>query len=228
VITVDSKKGQGDFITVQDAINAIPMNNKNSVIINDKPNIYREKVTISEYKPSITLRGLNAKSTVITSNASDKSSDGPYYLGTVSMLSSDFIAKDITIKNSYDPSDLILNDQAVVVRISGDHCVFYNCRFMGYQNTVLDESGKHYFENCYIEGDINIICANVKSLYDKCEVHAIPKQNGTFTSQKRSSVPEKILQTFSLHVSLFHSKKIENDMLQYVSNKMPTLNWHAH
>jgi pectin methylesterase-like acyl-CoA thioesterase len=69
------------------------------------------------------------------------------------------------MQNSYDPSDASPDDQAVAVRISGDRCAFYNCIFLGYQDTVLDESGKHYFENCYIEGAIDIICGNGKSLY---------------------------------------------------------------
>jgi pectin methylesterase-like acyl-CoA thioesterase len=58
-------------------------------------------VTISEDKPFITLRGSGAKSTVITWNASGKSSGGTYYSGTVSVLASDFIAKDITIEVRY-------------------------------------------------------------------------------------------------------------------------------
>jgi len=41
VITVDAKKGQGDFTTVHDAIDAVPANNKNPVTINVKPGIYR-------------------------------------------------------------------------------------------------------------------------------------------------------------------------------------------
>ena len=41
VITVDKKKGGGDFTTVQDAINAVPTGNKDPVTINVKPGIYR-------------------------------------------------------------------------------------------------------------------------------------------------------------------------------------------
>jgi hypothetical protein len=44
VITVDKKKGQGHFTTVQDAIDAVPANNKNPVTINVKPGIYRSVI----------------------------------------------------------------------------------------------------------------------------------------------------------------------------------------
>ena len=69
------------------------------------------------------------------------------------------------MQNSFGPGDMGPNNQAVAVRISGDRCAFYNSRFLGYQDTLLDESGKHYFRNCYIEGAIDIICGNGKSLY---------------------------------------------------------------
>jgi pectin methylesterase-like acyl-CoA thioesterase len=58
-------------------------------------------VTISEDKPFITLRGSGAKSTVITWNDNAKSSGGTYNSGTVSVLASDFIARDITIEVRY-------------------------------------------------------------------------------------------------------------------------------
>jgi len=66
------------------------------------------------------------------------------------------------------------DDQAVALRISADRCAFYSCRILGYQDTVLDESGKHYFQYCYIEGAIDFICGNGKSIYKNCELHAIP------------------------------------------------------
>ena len=41
VLTVAKDRGQGDFTTVQEAINAVPVNNKNPVEITVKPGIYR-------------------------------------------------------------------------------------------------------------------------------------------------------------------------------------------
>lgn len=64
-------------------------------------------------------------------------------------------------QNSYGPGD-----QAVALRISGDRCAFYGCRLLGYQDTVLDESGKHYFSNCFIEGAIDFICGDGQSVYE--------------------------------------------------------------
>lgn len=55
--------------------------------------------------------------------------------------------------------------QAVAMNINGDRAVFYKCRFLGSQDTLLDDIGLHYFYQCYIEGMIDFICGNARSLY---------------------------------------------------------------
>jgi pectin methylesterase-like acyl-CoA thioesterase len=190
VITVSKNGGQGNFATIQAAIDAVPANNMQPVTINVQPGIYKEKVNIPADKPFITLVGSDAQNTIITWNDSAKSSSGTYYSATVSVYASDFVARDITIENSYGPGAMTADDQAVALRISADRCAFYSCRLLAFQDTVLDESGKHYFQDTYIEGAIDFICGNGKSLYKNCELHAIPVEYGAFTAQKRSSPSE--------------------------------------
>jgi pectinesterase len=55
--------------------------------------------------------------------------------------------------------------QAVALRITGDKGAFYNCKFLGAQDTLYDQQGRHYFRNCYIEGSIDFICGDGQSLY---------------------------------------------------------------
>ena len=45
VLTVAKEGGQGVFTTVQQAINAVPVNNKNPVVINVKPGIYKSVIS---------------------------------------------------------------------------------------------------------------------------------------------------------------------------------------
>lgn len=56
-------------------------------------------------------------------------------------------------------------NQAVALRISGDKAMFYKVRFLGSQDTLLDETGTHYFYQCFIQGSIDFIFGNAKSLY---------------------------------------------------------------
>lgn len=185
VIVVSKDKGNGVVTTVQAAIDAVPANNTNWILIRVKPGTYREKVTIPAEKPFIILSGLNASSTIITWNDNAQSTGGTFYSATVTVFASDFIARYITIQNSYGAGD-----QAVALMISGDRSAFYGCRFLGYQDTLLDESGRHYFSNCYIEGAADFICGDGQSVYEKCHLHAIPMLNGAITAQRRGSTGE--------------------------------------
>ncbi|KAK9099069.1 hypothetical protein Syun_026114 [Stephania yunnanensis] len=51
-------------------------------------------------------------------------------------------------------------EQAVAMRMSGDKVIFYNCKFLGYKDTLCDYKGNHLFQNCYIEGAVDFIFEN--------------------------------------------------------------------
>lgn len=55
--------------------------------------------------------------------------------------------------------------QAVALRIAGDKSMFFKARFLGSQDTLLDETGTHYFFHCFIQGSIDFIFGNARSLY---------------------------------------------------------------
>lgn len=55
--------------------------------------------------------------------------------------------------------------QAVAFRVSGDKAFFFGCGFYGAQDTLCDDAGRHYFRDCYIEGSIDFIFGNGRSLY---------------------------------------------------------------
>ena len=56
-------------------------------------------------------------------------------------------------------------NQAAALRIKGDKAMLYSVRILGSQDTLDDESGSHYFLKCYIEGNVDFIFGNAKSLY---------------------------------------------------------------
>lgn len=55
--------------------------------------------------------------------------------------------------------------QAVALRVAGEKAVFYRVRVLGTQDTLLDENGSHYFYRCYIQGSVDFIFGNSRSLY---------------------------------------------------------------
>ncbi|PHT92704.1 putative pectinesterase 68 [Capsicum annuum] len=81
--------------------------------------------------------------------------------------------------------------QAVAFRISGDKAYFSGCGFYGAQDTLCDDAGRHYFKECYIEGSIDFIFGNGRSMYKACELHSIATRFGSIAAQDRRSSDEK-------------------------------------
>lgn len=55
--------------------------------------------------------------------------------------------------------------QAVALRVAGDRAAFYGCGFYGAQDTLNDDRGRHYYKECFIQGSIDFIFGNAKSLF---------------------------------------------------------------
>lgn len=56
--------------------------------------------------------------------------------------------------------------QAVALLAGGDKAYFHMCGFVGFQDTLCDERGRHYFHSCYIEGAIDFIFGYGQSIYE--------------------------------------------------------------
>ncbi|KAK9940576.1 hypothetical protein M0R45_017230 [Rubus argutus] len=182
LIRVD-QSGKGDYTKIQEAIDSVSSNNAELVYILVKPGVYEEKVTVPADKPFITISGTKAADTVITWNDSGEIFDSP----TFSVLASDFIGR--YINNS-------AGAKAVALRVSGDRAAFYGCRILSHQDTLLDDTGRHYYNSCYIEGDVDFICGNAASFFEKCHLHSLSVGTGAITAQRRMSPAEDTGFTF--------------------------------
>ncbi|KAK8579503.1 hypothetical protein V6N13_142704 [Hibiscus sabdariffa] len=184
LIRVDPS-GEGDYRKIQEAIDAVPSNNSKLVFIVVKPGIYKEKIPAD--KPFITISGSKANASVITWNDSGNIFESP----TFSVLASDFVARYLTIQNSYGAGA-----KAVALRVSGDRVAFFGCRISSYQDTLLDDTGRHYYSNCYIEGAVDFIFGNAASLYERCHLHSLSEGDASITAQRRESPSEDTGFTF--------------------------------
>lgn len=93
LITVD-QSGKGDYKKIQDAIDAVPINNVDLVFIRVRPGMYEEKISVPADKPFITVSGTKANDTIITWNDGGDIFESP----TFSVLASDFIGRYLTIQ----------------------------------------------------------------------------------------------------------------------------------
>lgn len=170
--------GSGDFKTVQEAINAAPQlaGSDKPWVIGVKPGTYREVVYIQREKRQITLRGEgdDPAKTVITYDLNanmigkDGQKIGTFRTPTVYIDADDFSAENLTFENSAGRVG-----QALALRVDGDRVSFRNCRFLGYQDTILGNRGRHYFENCYIAGAVDFIFGAATEWYENCQIHCI-------------------------------------------------------
>src|SRR5262249_15692349 len=51
--------------------------------------------------------------------------------------------------------------------------VFRNCRFLGWQDTILLNRGRQYFENCYITGHVDFIFGAATAFFENCHIHIL-------------------------------------------------------
>ncbi|CAN6479277.1 unnamed protein product [Victoria cruziana] len=182
------------FRTVQEAIDAVPLQNRVRRIIEVCPGVYKEPVYVPKTKNFITLRGFCPEETIITwGNTSTRINHhqdsriigtGTFGCGTFIVEGEHFIAENVTFENSSPQG----SGQAVAMRVTADHCGFYNCRFLGWQDTLYLHFGKQYLRDCYIEGSVDFIFGNSTALLEHCHIHC--KSPGFITAQSRKSPQE--------------------------------------
>ncbi|PKA61165.1 Putative pectinesterase 63 [Apostasia shenzhenica] len=189
VITV-RQDGKGDFRTVSGAIASIPAGNQRRTVIRIGPGVYKEKVKLDLTKPYVTFSGdANAMPTITFGGRAAQY--GTLDSATVIVESNYFIASNIIFHNSAKRP--VLGEegaQAVAMRISGDKAAFYGCRFLGYQDTLCDDKGKHLFKDCFIQGTVDFIFGNGRSIYLRCEINSVADGITYITAQARSMVAE--------------------------------------
>ncbi|KAL9669211.1 hypothetical protein QQ045_006754 [Rhodiola kirilowii] len=197
VIVVD-QNGGGDSVSVQGAVDLVPDNNSERVKIFILPGIYREKVFVPKSKPYISFIGSEDKisETVISWNnkAGDKDENGQERgtagSASVTIESDYFCATGITFENTVVAVPGGYNMQAVALRVAGDKAVFYKVHIIGTQDTLLDEVGTHYYYHSFIQGRVDFICGNAKSLFKECVLHSTAEGTGAIAAHHRNSADE--------------------------------------
>jgi pectinesterase len=167
--------GSAKYKSVQEAIMAVPAGRpENPVIIRIKPGVYKELIYIQHEKRFFHLVGDDAEKTILTYDLNanligkDNKPIGTFRTPSTQIDADDFTAENITFENSAGPVG-----QALAVRVDGDRVVFRNCRFLGWQDTILLNRGRQYFENCYITGHVDFIFGAACAFFEHCHIHCL-------------------------------------------------------
>ena len=177
----------GQYASVQAAVDAVPANNTERHVIEIAPGTYQQRVFVPDNKPFVTLRGMGASASdvVLTyfETASTPPNESTVHASTV-IRAKDFIGENLTFENSAGRNA----GQALAIYVRGDRAIFNNCRFVGWQDTLRSESGRHYFYNSYIEGSVDFIYGKGTAFFERSTLFA--KSGGYVTAQGREDAAE--------------------------------------
>lgn len=189
-----SCKGDRDFSEISVALEAAKRYCDQDVIIHVAPGIYRERLVISQ--DNVSLIGVDADNTIIcfSNGAFDIMKDGDkrgtFRTPSVFVDADNFYAYNITFMNDAGQGDVA--GQALAMYADGDHLVFENCRFDGFQDTLFTaplplkelqpggfkgpkefaprRHGRHLYRNCYIAGNVDFIFGSATAYFEDCEI----------------------------------------------------------
>lgn len=163
--------GSGDYLTVQEAIDAAPNGSSEETIIFIKNGTYQEKILVPGNKTHLTLLGEDVDSTIIVwDDYSGKVVDGTT-LGTSTSYTFQadpdyFKLENLTIENNAGEVG-----QAVALLVNGDKVILHHCKLIGDQDTYYTKGyGRLYMKNCYIEGTTDYIFGRSVAVFDSCKV----------------------------------------------------------
>ncbi len=170
-----SPDGAGDYKTVLEAVLAAPTGTPDSpTVIRVKPGTYTGRIYLQREKRFLRIIGEDAATTTIAFNLNaslpgeDGKPIGTFRTPTVVVDADDFYAEGITFANTAGPVG-----QALAIRIDGDRVIFNKCRFLGWQDTILTNRGRHLFRDCYIEGHVDFIFGAATAYFDRCHIHCL-------------------------------------------------------
>ncbi|MFH7013560.1 pectate lyase [Flavobacterium sp. FlaQc-52] len=169
-----AQDGTGDFIKIQDAVNACPSFPYEKVTLFIKNGIYTEKVRIPEWNTHLTLIGESKENTIIAFDDNfakiNSGRNSTFYTYTVLVEGDDFSASNLTIKNTSGD-----NGQAIALSVVANRVQISNCLILGNQDTLYlsGENVKQYFKDCYIEGTTDFIFGNATTLFENCTIHSM-------------------------------------------------------
>ncbi|MBO8131038.1 MAG: pectin esterase [Candidatus Marinimicrobia bacterium] len=157
-IVVD-KSGNGNFRSLSEAIQSLPMYVYERVTIKLKKGYYNERVRID--RNYITIEGQDRDSCIISFDIprdrweNNRDWIGP---GVINIYADDIILKNLTIENTQPRKDI----HAFAIYGFGKRIIVDNCNILsngGDTFALWDyKNGMYYIRNCYIRGAVDFFC----------------------------------------------------------------------
>ncbi|XP_058181299.1 pectinesterase-like, partial [Rhododendron vialii] len=181
---VVAQDGSGNYKTISEAVAASRSGSKRFVIY-VKAGVYKENVEIKGSMKNLMLVGDGIGATIVTGSKNVHDGSTTFGSATFSISGDGFIARGMTFVNSAGPQKY----QAVALRSSSDHSVFYSCSFVGYQDTLYVDTQRQFYRDCDIYGTIDFVFGNAVAMFQNCNFYArkpLGNQQNVITAQGRT------------------------------------------
>jgi pectinesterase len=182
--------GSGNYTSVRAALDAAPQmthddGHRWTILV--KPGNYHELVSAQREKRFIKLVGEDAEKTTISYDlfadvpGPDGKPIGTFRTPTLTIDADDFTLENLTIANTAGKKG-----QAVALRLDGDRIIVRHCKLTGWQDTLLVNRGRHYFQDCTIEGATDFIFGGATDWFENC--HILASGSGYLTAASTPDV----------------------------------------
>lgn len=179
--------GSGDFVTVQGAVDSIPLNNTAYTLINIHDGNYVGLVNISS-KHNVTFRGQSRAGTVVSypNNANIAPNGTTHARMSFKVNANDIAIENLTLLNSTPQG----GSQAEALMIEGNsaataakRCIVNNADIVSRQDTILANinASQGYFYNSTVRGNFDYIWGGGNLFFEKCTLHTLTNTlSGTY------------------------------------------------
>ncbi len=170
--------GSGDYTTLSQALSKLRGDMEYAVRIYIRNGVYTEKIVMGASLRNIDIIGQSADSVIIQyGDYASLNNMGTSRSYTLKIESNNVTFSNITFANTAGPVG-----QAVAVYTTGDCISFFNCRFLGNQDTLYTggKDKRLYFNGCFIEGTTDFIFGPATALFVDCDIYA--KANSYITA----------------------------------------------
>lgn len=220
-----ARDGTGDFTSLQAAVDAIPAGNRAPAILILRMDEYHEKVIVNKDNIRIIGEARDRTVLTNSGCAKDLDDEGnekgTFLSYTLLVTGSNVEVQNLTIRN--DAGDGRIVGQAVAVYAAGDRGVWRNVRMMAHQDTLFcgptmprvrkdalprlvpegvasvgdcpPAFGRQYFEDCFIQGDVDFIFGPYRCWFERCTLFA-NERGGFYTA---ANTPEASPYGFVFH-----------------------------
>lgn len=178
-----AQDGSGDYMTVQEAIDAAPEGRAKPWLIFVKNGNYKGHVDIPAKKPFMHIIGQDRDKTVILDDRLCGGDNAVHVSvgATVVVNADDCFFENITLENSYG-HEKQTGPQALALNTIGDRAIFNNVAMLSYQDTWITSSKSNYrayVRNSLIEGAVDFIY-NSGDLYVESTTLLINRKSGGY------------------------------------------------